>query len=37
MTDAAPGCADRRLVALVSTPDGVPFFAPMGLLAESHG
>jgi GNAT superfamily N-acetyltransferase len=30
-------CADRRLVALVSTPDAVPFFAAMGFLAESHG
>jgi GNAT superfamily N-acetyltransferase len=30
-------CADRRLVALVSTPDAVPFFATMGFLAESHG
>jgi len=28
---------DRRLVALVSTPDAVPFFAAMGFLAESHG
>jgi GNAT superfamily N-acetyltransferase len=30
-------CADRRLIALVSTPDAVPFFAAMGFLAESHG
>ena len=30
-------CADRRLVALVSTPGAVPFFAAMGFLAESHG
>jgi GNAT superfamily N-acetyltransferase len=30
-------CADRRLVALVSTPDAVPFFATMSFLAESHG
>ena len=30
-------CADRRLVALVSTPDAVPFFAAMGFVAESHG
>jgi hypothetical protein len=30
-------CADRPLVALVSTPDAVPFFATMGFLAEPHG
>jgi GNAT superfamily N-acetyltransferase len=30
-------CTDRRLVALVSTPDAVPFFAAMGFVAESHG
>jgi GNAT superfamily N-acetyltransferase len=30
-------CADRRLIALVSTPDAVPFFAAMGFTAESHG
>jgi GNAT superfamily N-acetyltransferase len=30
-------CADRRLVALVSTPDAVPFFAAMGFVSESHG
>jgi GNAT superfamily N-acetyltransferase len=30
-------CADRRLVALVSTPDAVPFFAAMGFIPESHG
>ena len=30
-------CADRRLVALVSTPAAVPFFAAMGFTAESHG
>jgi GNAT superfamily N-acetyltransferase len=30
-------CADRRLIALVSTPDAVPFFAAMGFLTESHG
>jgi GNAT superfamily N-acetyltransferase len=29
--------SDRSLVALVSTPDAVPFFAAMGFLAESHG
>ena len=34
---ALDGCADRRLVVLVSTPDAVPFFAAMGFLAESHG
>ncbi len=30
-------CGDRRLVALVSTPAAVPFFAAMGFLPESHG
>ena len=30
-------CADRRLVALVSTPAAVPFFAAMGFVDESHG
>ena len=30
-------CADRRLVALVSTPAAVPFFAAMGFVTESHG
>jgi GNAT superfamily N-acetyltransferase len=30
-------CADRRLVALVSTPAAVPFFAAMGFTPESHG
>lgn len=30
-------CADRRLVALVSTPAAVPFFASLGFVAESHG
>jgi GNAT superfamily N-acetyltransferase len=30
-------CADRRLVALVSTPAAVPFFASIGFVAESHG
>ena len=30
-------CTDRRLIALVSTPSAVPFFAAMGFLAESHG
>ena len=30
-------CADRRLVALISTPDAVPFFAAMGFVPESHG
>lgn len=30
-------CADRRLIALVSTPSAVPFFAAMGFTAESHG
>jgi GNAT superfamily N-acetyltransferase len=30
-------CTDRRLVALVSTPAAVPFFAAMGFSPESHG
>lgn len=30
-------CGDRRLVALVSTPAAVPFFAAMGFVTESHG
>ncbi len=30
-------CEDRRLVALVSTPAAVPFFAAMGFVDESHG
>ena len=30
-------CADRRLVALVSTPAAVPFFASLGFVDESHG
>ncbi|MGI8657731.1 MAG: GNAT family N-acetyltransferase [Candidatus Limnocylindria bacterium] len=30
-------CADRRIVALVSTPAGVPFFASLGFVPESHG
>ena len=30
-------CADRRLVALVSTPAAVAFFARLGFVAESHG
>jgi GNAT superfamily N-acetyltransferase len=30
-------CGDRRLVALVSTPAAVPFFAAMGFVADSHG
>jgi GNAT superfamily N-acetyltransferase len=30
-------CADRRLVALVSTPAAVPFFASLGFVGESHG
>jgi hypothetical protein len=36
-TNAASAWADRRPVALVSTPDAVPFFAAMGFLAASHG
>ena len=30
-------CADRSLIALVSTPDAMPFFAAMGFVSESHG
>lgn len=30
-------CQDRRLVALVSTPAAVPFFAAMGFVTDSHG
>ena len=30
-------CADRRLVALVSTPAAVEFFASLGFAPESHG
>ena len=30
-------CEDRRLVALVSTPAAVPFFAAMGFVTDSHG
>lgn len=30
-------CADRRLVAVVSTPAAVPFFASLGFVDESHG
>ena len=30
-------CADRRLVALVSTPAAVPFFATLGFVDESYG
>jgi GNAT superfamily N-acetyltransferase len=30
-------CADRRLVAIVSTPAAVPFFAALGFVTESHG
>jgi GNAT superfamily N-acetyltransferase len=30
-------CDDRRLVALVSTPAAVPFFAAMGFVTASHG
>lgn len=30
-------CGDRRIVALVSTPASVPFFAAMGFMNESHG
>ena len=30
-------CADRRLVALVSTPAATPFFAAVGFVPESHG
>jgi len=34
---ALASCADRRLVALVSTPAAVPFFASLGFVDESHG
>ena len=34
---ALRACNDRRLVALVSTPAAVPFFAAMGFRSESHG
>jgi GNAT superfamily N-acetyltransferase len=34
---AVSRCADRRIVALVSTPAAVPFFAAMGFMPESHG
>jgi GNAT superfamily N-acetyltransferase len=34
---ALEGCGDRRLLALVSTPAAVPFFAAMGFVTESHG
>lgn len=30
-------CRDRRLLALVSTPAAVGFFATLGFVAESHG
>ena len=30
-------CTDRRLVALVSTPAAVAFFASLGFVPESHG
>ena len=30
-------CADRRIVALVSTPAAVGFFASLGFVTESHG
>jgi GNAT superfamily N-acetyltransferase len=30
-------CEDRRLVAIVSTPSAVGFFASLGFVAESHG
>jgi GNAT superfamily N-acetyltransferase len=30
-------CGDRRIVALVSTPAAVPFFAAMGFVTDSHG
>lgn len=36
-TAALDRCADRRLVALVSTPAAVPFFAAMGFVTDSHG
>ena len=34
---ALEASADRRLVALVSTPSAVPFFAALGFVPESHG
>lgn len=34
---ALAACEDRRLIALVSTPVAVPFFAAMGFVTESHG
>jgi ribosomal protein S18 acetylase RimI-like enzyme len=34
---ALASCTDRRLVALVSTPAAVPFFASLGFVDESHG
>jgi GNAT superfamily N-acetyltransferase len=37
VASALDRCADRRLVALVSTPAAVPFFAALGFAAESHG
>jgi len=30
-------CGDRRLVALVSTPEAVEFFAAIGFVPDSHG
>jgi ribosomal protein S18 acetylase RimI-like enzyme len=30
-------CADRRLVALVSTPAAIGFFESLGFMRESHG
>ncbi|MEO6578506.1 MAG: GNAT family N-acetyltransferase [Candidatus Limnocylindria bacterium] len=30
-------CLDRRIVALVSTPAALPFFASLGFVTESHG
>lgn len=30
-------CRDRSLLAVVSTPAAVPFFAALGFLPESHG
>lgn len=30
-------CLDRRIVALVSTPAALPFFASLGFATESHG
>ncbi len=34
---AMESCEDRRIVALVSTPAAVPFFASLGFVTESHG